>query len=281
MPTTESPLRYPGGKTAYVPMLKDIIKKNDLTGCDYVEPFAGGAGAAVSLLLSDSVSRISLNDLDFSIYAFWKSILDYTDAFLKLLRNRKISLAEWRRQKEIYKSDDRSDILAIGFSTFYLNRCNRSGILTANPIGGLRPSESSYHIGARFNKKSLEERIIKIAALKNKISITNKDVIEFLQTYRSNNGKVLIYFDPPYYQKGCLLYLNHLTHADHKKISRSINKCKHPWILSYDEHKEIFKMYKKNNAYRRGLNYSIAEPSIGKELIFTNLKMPEYIEKAV
>ena len=43
---------------------------NELENITYVEPFAGGAGAALALLLSGKVNRIVINDLDRAIYAF-------------------------------------------------------------------------------------------------------------------------------------------------------------------------------------------------------------------
>lgn len=277
MPTTPSPLRYPGGKTAYTPMLQRIISDNELEDCDYVEPFAGGAGAAISLLLSNTVSRIWLNDLDFAIYAFWKAITAHTDEFIALLRKKRVSLAEWKRQRAVYNSPT-TDVLEKGFSAFYLNRCNRSGILAANPIGGLRPAQSLYRINARFNKKALEEKIQAIASAKDRIFLSNLEAKKFLRRFKTTNPKVLIYFDPPYYQKGNLLYLNHFTHEDHCSLSKNIRACDYPWVLSYDEHCSIKELYKGIAMYRRNLNYSISTPSIGKELIFSKLSMPFELE---
>ncbi|MEW2639883.1 DNA adenine methylase, partial [Vibrio cholerae] len=79
MPVTPSPLRYPGGKTAITPMVSDIIGANNLRSAHYVEPYAGGAGLALSLLFNKVVPHIHLNDLDLSIWAFWYSILNHTE----------------------------------------------------------------------------------------------------------------------------------------------------------------------------------------------------------
>ena len=73
---TASPLRYPGGKAALTGFLEDVIDLNDLRGCKYFEPYAGGAGAALSLLFESVVDSIVINDFDFRIYAFWTSLLD-------------------------------------------------------------------------------------------------------------------------------------------------------------------------------------------------------------
>jgi DNA adenine methylase len=273
MPTTPSPLRYPGGKTAYAPMLQQIIRDNNLNGCDYVEPFAGGAGAAITLLLSGSVHRIWLNDLDYAIYAFWKAILDHTEDFIALIKHKHISVSEWYRQRDIYHSDCQ-DVLIRGFATFYLNRCNRAGILAANPIGGLRQN-GLYTIQSRFKKQILIDKIRIISNLRERIILSNKDACNFLSNFIPDNQKTLIYFDPPYYQKGGLLYMNYFTHADHKELCESIMNCHHAWILSYDDRQEIRTLYEGINTYQCNLRYTVVTPSIGKELIISDLIMPE------
>lgn len=59
-----SPLRYPGGKSKIAPFVSLLIEKCNLKGCTYVEPFAGGAGVALSLLFEGTVTDIVINDYD-------------------------------------------------------------------------------------------------------------------------------------------------------------------------------------------------------------------------
>jgi len=276
MPTTPSPLRYPGGKTAYADMIAWIIQKNDLSGCSYAEAFAGGSGAAIRLLLDNHVKEIWLNDLDPAIYAFWRAIIEHTDEFLYRLNKTPITVREWRKQKKIY-IEKSADIIALGFATFFLNRCNRSGILLANPIGGLK-QDSADKIDARFKKKKLAAKIQLIADQKNRIHLFNLDALEFIEELNKVKQKILVYFDPPYYQKGELLYLNHYQHEDHVHLYRQIIKCRLPWLLSYDDQPVIAALYNSVQTYRKSLRYSVATPSIGRELIISNLKMPEYLK---
>jgi len=72
-----SPLRYPGGKASFKSFLDDVILLNDLQEGKYYEPYAGGAGAALGLLMSGRVSELFLNDADIRVFAFWRSLLDY------------------------------------------------------------------------------------------------------------------------------------------------------------------------------------------------------------
>lgn len=276
MPTTPSPLRYPGGKTVYADMISWIIQNNGLSGCSYAEPFAGGAGAAITLLLEGKVKEIWLNDFDHAIYSFWRAILEQTEEFIHRIDNTQITVCEWRKQKEIYNKKG-SDILSLGFATFFLNRCNRAGILRANPIGGLMQN-STDKIDARFNKKNLVSKICSIAAQKERIHLFNLDALDFIKELKKTRRKILVYFDPPYYKKGELLYLNHYRHKDHESLCKQIVKCRMPWLLSYDDHPEITGLYSGVRTYRKNLRYSVATPSVGRELIISNLRMPEYLE---
>ena len=69
-----SPLRYPGGKSRLSEFIKLIIENIGMTNCTYIEPFAGGAGVALSLLVDNCVNDIVINDYDKAIYSFWRAI---------------------------------------------------------------------------------------------------------------------------------------------------------------------------------------------------------------
>jgi len=281
MPTTLTPLRYPGGKSKYTGLFADIISMNNLDNCTFVEVFAGGAGAAVSLLLKERVKFLILNDLDIAIHAFWKSVKEYPDALIRLIRSTRVSIAEWRRQKEIYNSKNTSDMLGLGFSTFYLNRCNHSGILGARPIGGMNQN-GNYSIKSRYNKTTAIEKIAAIARHADAIEVFNLDAISFLKLLKRKhrNRKCFVYFDPPYYQKGPALYLNHFSHEDHKELRESILNCPFPWLLSYDNHEEILNLYKNQDCslFLNSLRHTIAGNSNAEELIISKLNLPDHLE---
>ncbi|MDQ1405966.1 MAG: adenine methylase, partial [Acidobacteriaceae bacterium] len=74
-----SPLRYPGGKWRLSLFFSRLIALNFEHPPVYIEPYAGGASLALSLLLSNKVSEIFLNDLDPAIHAFWHTVLYRTD----------------------------------------------------------------------------------------------------------------------------------------------------------------------------------------------------------
>lgn len=266
-----SPLRYPGGKKKLATFITDAVIENDIQGGTYVEPFVGGAGVALHLLFREYVNDIIINDIDRSIYAFWFSILNHTDDLCKLISDTPVTIEEWEKQKLIQSQKDEVDLLSLGFSTFFLNRTNRSGIINGGIIGGKNQS-GKWKMDARYNKKDLIKRIQKIALYKSRIQLYNKDAIDFVNTISPIlNDRALIYFDPPYYNQGSALYSNHYTHADHEELSRFIQGLKCKWILTYDYTPNIIGMYRNVEKRLLILNYTAAKKTKGNEMIaFSN-----------
>lgn len=263
-----SPLRYPGGKGKIANFIKLVFEKNLLLDGCYVEPYAGGASVALSLLFGEYASKIIINDFDRAIFAFWHSVLNDTGNFCNLINDTKVNIKTWRQQKEIQKQKETANLLDLGFSTFFLNRTNRSGIIKAGVIGG-NDQSGNYKIDARFNKVDLIHRIQRIAKYKDRILLYNLDAIEFIKTIsKTLPDKTLIYFDPPYYLKGKDLYVNHYKHEDHLLVSQMINGItKHKWIVSYDNAPEITEIYKKNKKFEYALNYSAVNATTGTEVM--------------
>ena len=228
-----SPLRYPGGKAALYPRLQTIVRANDLTAGTYVEPYAGGAGAALALLVTGHVRRVVINDLDPAVYAFWMAAVHESEAFSKLVEKASLDVAEWSRQKETYQTADRTDYLRLGFATFYLNRTNRSGVLNGGPIGGMDQT-GNYKIDARFNKPALIERVRLLGLHAKRITVTNADGMTVIKRYAKKDNS-LIYADPPYFEKAGSLYMNSFTAADHAALAQCLNGVKEcRWLLTYD-----------------------------------------------
>jgi DNA adenine methylase len=205
-----SPLRYPGGKGFFTDYFVDLIKANNLSGCSYYEPFSGGAGAALGLLAKGVVSQILLNDADYHIYCFWKAIINHNQEFVDRLTAVEVSIPGWKKQKAIYENPRKHTLCEVAFSTFFLNRCNHSGIIAgAGPIGGYK-QKGKWRLTARFNKLALAERVLQVGKFKKQMSIQNMDAINFLKKFlpRGNKRKnVFVYCDPPYVSAGNKLYL--------------------------------------------------------------------------
>lgn len=264
-----SPLRYPGGKSRLAPFISLLIQKTGIENPIYVEPFAGGAGVALSLLLNSIVDEIVINDYDKAIYSVWRALLTETDSFIKLIEDTPLNIDEWKAQKRVYNEERTRYSLELGFAAFYLNRTNRSGILSnAGPIGGFNQT-GDYLIDARFNRQELVRRVSEIAKHKSKIHLYNKDIRVFLEKYiHKYKDRAFIYFDPPYYNKGKALYKNFFSPVDHQEIYECINELSCPWLVTYDDVPEIRNIYSSYVGKRYDLIYSLANNGKKSELMF-------------
>lgn len=276
-----SPLRYPGGKCEFYPTIKEILCLNEMQGSTYIEPFAGGAGLALRLLLSGDIARIIINDYDPHIYAFWYAVLNDSVALCDLIECTPVNLAQWNEQKVIYSNCDQSNLLKLGFATFYLNRTNVSGVLNGGVIGGKKQT-GKYKINARYDKPSLIAKIRKIADNRDKISLYNSDARKLfsLSTVR-NTRNTFVNFDPPYVTKGARLYKNSFKLTDHIALAKFILKCSRKWIVTYDVAPIIRTTYSSCRIGYLDVSYSVRNKKSAQEyIIFSNsLQIPESITR--
>lgn len=252
-----SPLRYPGGKATLAGFFESTIRALRLDKPIYIEPYAGGAGAGLELLLKDVVGMVVINDLDPAIHACWKAMVKDSDAFLGLLERTPLTIEEWKFQREIYRRrhDVDLDPLALGFATFYLNRTSRSGVLGAGVIGGLAQA-GSYKIDARFDKDVLRGRIERLAELSGKIRVTKQDGAARLREYLPKDN-VFAYVDPPYVEKGSSLYMSAFGEDDHRELAKVLNgRANTNWVLTYDVADLIKSLYKAREVSEFRLLYS-------------------------
>ena len=262
-----SPLRYPGGKGQMYDTIVQILQDNHLENCNYIEPFAGGAGVALKLLSNGIVKSITLNDFDLSIYAFWYSILYDTERFIRKIITVEINMQEWKKQRIIQLEKENVPLFDLGFSTFFLNRTNRSGIIKGGVIGG-KNQDSFYKMDCRFNKQRLISLIEKISTLKDKITIYNLDAEDFIIRVKQKNS--FYFIDPPYFCKGKQLYTNFFKPEDHLSLFKTIQKNlkNRSWIVTYDKCDEIYQIYKKQKYRIMSLNYRAQNKKKAEEYMF-------------
>ncbi|SMY00455.1 DNA adenine methylase [Brevibacterium iodinum ATCC 49514] len=269
MPITPSPLRYPGGKTALFKLAEPLLEWNGLRKTTYAEPFAGGGGLALSLLFEGVVRRIVLNDIDPGIYSLWHTILNDTDELIRRIRDTPITMDEWYRQREIYRSTNGEVSLDLAFATLFLNRTNRSGVIKGGVIGG-KAQAGDYKLDCRFSKKNTIEKIERITRYKRCISITREDGQKFLKGMSICEDRIVYFIDPPYYGKGSGLYTNFYQPEDHAALAATVRELEQPWILTYDLAPQIQQLYLGLPQYAFDLNYTAAIKRVGTELMVTS-----------
>lgn len=282
MAKASSPLRYPGGKSCLFDLVSGLIKNNKLQRSHYAEPFAGGCGLALSLLYAGHVSDIHINDVDPAIWAFWHTVLNDTDRLAYKIAKTPITVEEWRCQKAIFNSGNIDDPLSLGFSAFFLNRTNRSGIIKgAGVIGGVQQN-GNYKIDCRFNREGLIARVRRIAKYRNRIHLYRRDALDFIEQAKQSLPKEAFFcVDPPYFNKGSSLYTSFYNPEDHAVLADAIISLDRPWIITYDNTPEITGLYKSRRQFEFDINYSVETKRKGTEVLIVSkgLRVPNTIKE--
>ncbi|ODP93006.1 DNA adenine methylase [Levilactobacillus brevis] len=281
MPHTASPFRYPGGKTQLYSFVHHLLEINNSTDI-YIEPFAGGAGIPIKLLANDQINYVWINDYDKAIYSVWDNILNKPDELISLIQSvpfdyysgheisADFSISFWKRQKQVYlENKNHQHSIELAFSTLFLNRTNTSGIITADPLGGLQ-QKSQTQIYVRFNKKTLIDKINFIYSVRNRIKLTRLNALDMIPKIRTtvDPQDSFIFFDPPYFAQGKNLYYSSFNESGHANLAKEILALtNYKWITTYDTASQINENYKvAAKRFEYYLNYSANNKRRGKSL---------------
>jgi DNA adenine methylase len=201
------------------------------------------------------------------VYAFWKAVLTHTDALCARIADTAVTVEEWTRQKSVQDAVD-PDELDLAFSTFFLNRTNRSGIIKGGIIGG-KNQTGDWKLDARYNRVDLVRRIKKVARHASRITLTQRDAADYLRNALPTLPvNTFLYLDPPYFVKGQGLYQNAYAAEDHAEIAQAVRGLNRPWLVSYDAAPEIMDLYAGHTVLTYGLCYSAADRYRGSEAMF-------------
>ena len=238
-----SPLRYPGGKSKLIDYLYSKLSAEKLD--TFVEIFAGGASLGLSLLDAGIIRHLVLNDKDPGVYALWKVILECPRELLDRLHGPVPSHGELAKAKAILATGDAAEGL-VAWSFLLSNRLSYSGIISANPLGGKNGTQEA--LLARWNPKKLEERILQIHEMKERITVYNQDACQFLTETGYWHRNSTCFIDPPYYVKGPKLYPCFYTEKDHKELAWCLQALyketpEADLIITYDDHPFIRALY--------------------------------------
>ena len=261
----KSPLRYPGGKSRAVETIAKLIPDFD----EFREPFLGGGSVFVYVKQRYPNKKYWVNDLYTELYKFWEMVQKDVDILIA-------KVYEWREKhtigKELFQflNKNMSDFndLERAAAFFIFNRVTFSGTTLS---GGY--SESAFT--GRFTESSIK-RLNDLAKVVNGSNITNYDYEELVKKEGEN---VFIFLDPPYYSatKSALYGKNGNLHKsfDHKRFAENMKKCKHKWLITYDDSEYVRNLFSFANIIPWNLTYgmrNITENSnqMGKELFISN-----------
>ncbi len=279
MPLTSTPLRYPGGKSQLRPLVRKMLNVGALAPKAYCEPYCGGAGIAIDLLIKEDVSHVFLNDADVGIFSFWRAVVEETDRFIDELQAVNVNYDTWlsfrAMRSELYEANRGGDYsFELGFATFFLNRTNRSGIVDGGCIGG-KSQSSKYKIDCRFNKRTLTKKIQKIGSLGSRVTVSNLDGALFLDSYLPEKldgmgwqpTQALVYLDPPYVVQGENLYLNSMNEESHAHLADILlGGVFDKWLLTYDDVGLVRELYATCDLREIDIRYSANRKKLAGEI---------------
>jgi len=262
-----SPLRYPGGKARVAPYIASLIRAQPHRPSVYAEPFAGGAGAALRLLVDEVVRSVRINDLSPGVAALWRSVFFDTEALASKVERATVTMEDWHRARSVFTEPDRHSSLALGFATLFLNRCNRSGILTARPIGGMT-QQGAWKIDARFNRTDLADRIRFLGQYRRRVHVSEQDGRAFVRDLEPLGQEAFVYADPPYLVQGEDLYLDSLGYEDHSELAEALRTSRLPWMLTYDVSETITRdLYAGMRAAEFSIAHTAQTQHVGAEYV--------------
>ena len=264
-------------------LLGAIRRLNGLGNHAIAEPFAGGAGASLSLLYLEETKEILVNDADPAIHDFWWSLVRRPKQFFDRLSSVEVTMKEWRRERDIYRQSRRVSRVERGFAAFFLNRCNHSGIVVnGGPIGGVNQT-GKWKLDARFNKLNLRRRCEKVVEYRDRINVSCYDALRFLEGIDAQD--TLFFIDPPYFEKGPTLYLDSLDETYHQSLATYLQaKQNDAWVLTYDDCPKIRTMYRDWAQVRPySLRYTAYRRRVGKEVLIVPkwMRLPSLEDSAM
>lgn len=276
MAEIKTPLRYPGGKSRAIKQMKYLLPKEF---DEYREPFVGGGSFFIYLKQKKPNLKIWINDLNPELYYFWKYAQIDSE---KLAREILIVRKEHRDGQRLFDELLQVDIKKLteferAVRFFVLNRITFSGVVES---GGY----SQLAFKSRFTGSSIE-RVSNLGRILEGVKVTHLDYRELLT---DGGGEVFTFLDPPYFKatKSKLYGRNGVLHTsfNHDEFAVEMRKCKHSWLITYDDSPEIRKNFSFAKVYEWELqygmnNYKQGKAEKGNELFIANYELPRLSEK--
>lgn len=145
--------------------------------------------------------------------------------------------------------------------------------MNGGPIGGNNQT-GNYKIDARFNRKTLLDRLRLIRLYSSAIEVQDRDGLAVIDQY-AGMQECLIYADPPYFLKAGSLYMNSFRDEDHERLADHLNlrAGTSNWILTYDNYIRVHELYQERRRSEIGVHYSARSVMKAKELLVVSDKL--------
>ncbi len=238
-----SPFRYPGGKTWFVPRLREWLISQPKCPRLLVEPFAGGGIISLTAIFENLVGAALMVELDEDVAAVWQTIIDgeaewLAKRILNFEMSRENAIAEIHIHRKLTKEK--------AFQTIVKNRTFHSGILAAG-AGFLKNGEKGKGVLSRWYPTTLAKRLRAINLMRDKLRFEHGDAFDVLERYKDDE-EVVFFIDPPYTAGGKKAGSRLYTHfeLDHEALFAACENLKGDFIMTYDNSEEVKKLARKH-----------------------------------
>jgi DNA adenine methylase len=239
-----SPFRYPGGKTWFIPRLRQWLKSQPEKPAILVEPFVGGGIVSLTAVFENLVDTALMVELDDEVAAVWQTIVDGDAEWLaKRILNFDLSkdaVIEQISQPHTCRKE-------IAFNTIIKNRTCHGGILAAGS-GFLKNGEAGKGILSRWYPATLAKRLRDINLVRERLSFVHGEAFDILGQYNQRKDAVF-FIDPPYTAGGKKAGSRLYTHfqLDHEALFDRCVNLEGDFIMTYDNTDEVRNMAKRHN----------------------------------
>mgnify|MGYP000851475597 CR=1 FL=1 len=279
-----SPLRYPGGKAFLGKDLARVFWTTPEQVEVWIEPFAGGAGAALEAVVRHDVPEAWLTELNPALAAFWRQALghgrDLADRVECLRPSLDKFYAARRMVADALENAWVGDEADLALATLVVNRCSRSGLITptVGPIGG-RSQSGRWTLLSRWNSQGLAERLRLVSDLgaMGRLRVDEGDGIETIESLTESGieAEVFVYADPPYTDAGNRLYVRGMTPEQHARLATALRTCPSPWVASYDASPTVLALYQNQHVVEIHVRHTAAANRAGSEYLISSRSIPE------
>lgn len=239
----------------------------------WLEPFGGGAGAALTALCTGKVPEAWIVEANPALAAFWTTVMNDGPALAARVERTVPTLALFQESRENVGAALAGELLNVfdlGLSAFILNRCSRSGMIlpSVGPIGG-KMQAGQHTIAARFNAGALADRIRAVHELGDRFKVFAGDGISFLEDLPDSGvqDEVFCFVDPPYIGVGNNLYAIGMDDDLHQRLARALNRLTTPWLLTYDAHPRVPLLYPGSDVVEFDIPHTAGSSRVGTEYL--------------
>lgn len=231
-----SPFRYPGGKTWLVPILRAWLRSLPRHPGLFLEPFAGGAIASMTVAFERLAAHVVIAETDEGVSAVWKTILNGQGEWLaQEILGFDLTAENVRKALDEDSNGSAISLRQRAFLTLLRNRVQRGGIM-APGAGLVKNGENNRGISSRWYPETLARRIREISMNLDRISFHAGDGFALIDEYLSEESAAF-YVDPPYMKAARRLYRN--WQVDHRRLFEKMAAVSGSFLMSYDNAPDI------------------------------------------